>query len=68
MGRLCYRLAGEQSGPLLDSAVMPGFSTRAIRAIARIRRSLEPPSDVSIGARGAIVAGAAEITLVRPGA
>jgi hypothetical protein len=47
---------------------MPGFSTRAIRAIARIRRSLEPPSDVSIGARGAIVAGAAEITLVRPGA
>jgi cystathionine beta-lyase/cystathionine gamma-synthase len=62
----------EASRPLLDSAPMPGFSTRAIRAAGRIPDAPQPPLNVPIYATSTFeVADAAELgdllEFARPG-
>jgi cystathionine beta-lyase/cystathionine gamma-synthase len=68
----CYRLVRERANALLDSATMPGFSTRAIRAASRVPAAPQPPLNVPIYATSTFEVGdAAELAdlleFARPG-
>lgn len=72
MGRPCYRPLLANANPLLDSATMSGFSTRAIRAASRAPAAPQAPVNVPIYQTSTFEVGDAEelaelLAFERPG-